>query len=482
MRTAYSNRRRFLSLPVFVRSCLHVSHIPASITVTTLLLGVIAAMPARAAERPNFVILMTDDQRADAMSCAGNRILITPNMDRIAGEGIRFSNMFVTNSLCAPSRTTLLTGQYSHTHGVTTNHNKIIPPDKVLLPDLLREAGYAVAFCGKSHVDNALRDRKWDYYFGYQGQGQYLDPKIAEGVDGEDRVYEGYIDDVVTGKAIEWLKKRTDDRPFCMFLWFKAPHRAWIRARRHYDLYRGVTIPKPSTFDDDLKGYPGKPRAFVEATNKIGVDIDVRTLEGFVKDYYATLVAVDENVGRLFNALEDIKALDDTAILYTSDNGFFAGEWRAYDKRFMHEPSIRVPLLIRYPKLIRAGSLNDRMILNIDIAPTVLDLAGVEVPDWMQGRSVVPLLKGEPVEWRKDWLYEYFEYPERWHSVRKHRGVRTERYKYIHYYEEPQEYELYDLEKDPEERENLYGQPEYAELTEQLRQRLNELRAETHDR
>jgi len=421
--------------------------------------------------------MMTDDQRWDALSCAGNAVIDTPNMDRLAADGMRFRNMFVTNSLCAPSRTTLLTGMYSHKHGVTDNVRRELRPDQPILPDLLREAGYETAFCGKSHVKGALRDRTWDYYFGYNGQGQYLNPKIAEGTDGEERVYEGYMDDIVTDHAVEWLRDR-GEKPFCLFLWFKAPHRAWIRPRRLHDLYRGVTIPKPDTYDDDLKGYPGKPRAFADADNKIGNFDNVRTLEGFVKDYYATIVAVDENLEKVLDVLDDTGKTEDTAILFTGDNGFFLGEWRAFDKRLMHEPSIRVPLLVRYPRMVQAGSLEDRMVLNIDIAPTVLDMAGVPIPDWMQGRSVVPLLEGKDIPWRKDWLYEYFEYPGP-HSVPKNRGVRTERYKYIEYYEEPEEFELYDLQKDPGERRNLVDDPAYGEILKKLRERLEELRVET---
>ncbi len=429
--------------------------------------------------RPNFIIMMTDDQRWDAMSCAGNPIIRTPNMDRLAAEGIRFLNMFVTNSLCAPSRATLLTGMYSHSHGVIDNKRRPLPTDIPIISDYLREAGYQVAFCGKSHVRGALRDRYWDYYFGYVGQGRYLNPIIREGVNGEDREYRGYMDDIVTSKAIEWIKQGRDkSKPFCLFLWFKAPHRSWIRARRHHDLFRTVAIPKPATYDEDLRGYPGKPPAFVQATNKIGDFADVRSLE-FVKDYYATIVAVDENIGRVLQVLEEEGIARDTCIIHTGDNGFFLGEWRAFDKRFMHEPSIRVPLLIRYPRLIKPGSLCDEMVLNIDIAPTVLELAGLEVPERMHGRSLVPLLRGEAVEWRKDWLYEYFEYPGP-HSVRKHRGVRTERWKLIHYYEVNQ-FELYDLQNDPEERFNLADDPKYAGLKERLLRRIDELRRKTGD-
>lgn len=438
-----------------------------------------AAAPAGEARRPNFVLLMTDDQRADAMSCAGNAILRTPNMDRLATEGVRFTNMFCTNSLCAPSRATFLTGLYSHTHGVIDNSGRTLAPEQPILSDLLAEAGYEVAFCGKSHIGGFLRDRKWDYYFGFKGQGTYYNPAIAEGPDGEDVRYEGYVDDVVTDKAIAWLRGR-GERPFCLFLWFKAPHRSWLRARRHHDLYRDVTVPKPETYDDDLRGYPGKPRAFAEADNKIGDFNDVRTLDAFVKDYYATLVAVDENLGQVLGVLDELGLADDTCVLFTGDNGFFHGEWRAFDKRLMHEPSIRVPLLVRYPRLVRPGATPAQMALNIDIAPTVLDLAGVPVPKWMHGTSLLPLMTGRKAKWRKDWLYEYYEFPAV-HSVRKNRGVRTERYKYIHYFEEPEEFELYDLERDPGERDNLYARPEYADLVQRLRARLTALRRETND-
>lgn len=445
-----------------------------------ILIGLSSTDKIYAEERPNFVILMTDDQRADALSCAGNRILKTPHIDQIAHEGMRFRNMFVTNSLCAPSRATLLTGVYSHMHGVVDNKERRIPADMPLLSDYLRQAGYAVAFCGKSHIAGALRDRKWDYYFGYQGQGAYINPRIAEGTHAKDTIYMGYMDDIVTEKAVQWLRRK-HDRPFCLFLWFKAPHRPWTRAPRHAQLFGDVTIPKPPTYDLRALGSPGKPRAFHEADNKIGSFPDVPNLDKFVKDYYATIVAVDENVGKVLDALKETRLLDRTAIFYTSDNGFFLGEWQAFDKRFMHEPSIRVPLLVRYPPLVRAGSTCEKMVLNLDIAPTILELAGLEVPKHMQGRSLVPLLRGqEPKDWRNAWLYEYYEYPGP-HSVRKHRGIRTERYKLIHYYETPEEFELYDLQNDPEERNNLYGKPETDELVKTLRQQLEELRRQTRD-
>lgn len=444
------------------------------------LIGLCAPAAPQAA-RPNFVIMMTDDQRYDAMSCAGNPILRTPNMDRIARGGVRFRNMFVTNSLCAPSRASILTGMYSHSSGVRLNEPQpeAIRPDLPILPDHLRAAGYEVAFCGKSHVSGALRDRKWDYYFGYRGQGRYIDPIIAEGTDGQDKVYPGWIDDVVTDHALAYVRRK-HNKPFCLFLWFKAPHRPWTRAPRHRDLFAGVTIPKPATYDEPDRGDPGKPRAFAEADNKIGSFPDVPSLDAFLKDYYSVLVGVDENVGRVLDALKETGQEENTAVFYTSDNGFFAGEWRMFDKRLMHEPSIRVPMLMRYPKLIRPGTTLDQMALNIDIAPTVLDLAGVPIRPAMHGRSWAPLLRGQKTHWRKDWLYEYYEFPGS-HSVKKNRGIRTDRYKLIHYYEEPQEWELYDVKEDPGELHNLYRDAKHARLVEQLKKRLDELRSETGD-
>jgi len=428
--------------------------------------------------RPNFVIMMCDDQRWDAMSLAGNTVLKTPNMDRIGREGIVFRNAFVTNSLCGPSRATILTGTYSHTNGMIDNRPKTeIRPDAPWMPDLLRASGYEVAFCGKSHQKNALRERKWDYYFGYKGQGRYKDPIIAEGTDGKDTVYPGWMDDVVTDKAVAWLKGRKE-KPFCLFLFFKACHRSWDRPARLADLYKDVTVPKNPLWDD--KG-EGKPKAFIDADNRIGGFKDVADYQAFIKDYYATLVGADENIGPVFDALTSLGKLDDTLVLHTGDNGFFLGEWQRFDKRFMHEVSIRVPMVVRYPRLIKPGSVSDRMVLNLDIAPTLLDLAGVPIPKEMQGRSWVPLFKDPTAEFRKDWLYEYYEYPDS-HKVRPHRGVRTEQWKLIHYHEAPEEFELYDLEKDPSEKENLYGKAEHADRVTQLKQRLEELRKETGDR
>ncbi len=349
--------------------------------------------------RPNIVILMTDGQRADELSIAGHPIIRTPHMDRIGREGIRFENSFVINALCAPARGTILTGLYSRANGVIDNKDRPIASGIPLISDLLHTAGYEIAFCGKSHVRGSLRDRYWDYYFGPVGQPDYLTPLIAEGFNGRvggDSAYRGYVDDLLTSAALGWLEGRRD-KPFCLFLWLYSPHRPFQRPRRLADLYNGVAIPKPATFDDDLRNYPGKPRAVANADNKIGSFADVRTLEALVKDHYATTVSADDNVGRVFDVLTRTGKLDDTAMIFTADHGFFLGEWHMFDKRLMHEPSIRVPLMIRYPKRIKAGSSNANMVLNLDIAPTVLELAGLPVPAAMQGRSLLPLIAGDAV-------------------------------------------------------------------------------------
>jgi arylsulfatase A-like enzyme len=442
--------------------------------------------------RPNFVFILGEGHRPDTLSLNGNTILLTPNFDRIGREGIQFSNAFTPNALCLPARSVALTGLYTHTTGCIDNKNRSIPADIPLFTELLRNAGYAVGMFGKVHIAK-LGERQWDSYSAFSSaETDYYSPVFDEGANGKvtpGQVSEGYVDDVITDKALAWLAQERE-KPFCLCLWFQAPHAPFWRARRHMDLYNGVPIPKPVTFDDDLKGYPGKPQSFVNADNRIGPPYAAkhgktpgscpRTLEEVVKDFYAGVVDTDENTGRVFQALTDRGQLDDTVIVFTSDHGFFLGEWRMYDKRFMHEPSIRIPMLIRYPRLIRAGATSTEPVLLTDIAPTFLSLAGVEVPQPMHGQSLVPLLKGEePKSWRKDWLYEYYE--SGGHNVPKNRGVRTERYKLIHYYEQPEEFELYDLQEDPGERHNLHGDPQYAALGRQLLQRIEELRKETGD-
>lgn len=442
----------------------------------------------RAGGKPNIVCFVGEGLRWDELSSTGNELLQTPNMDRIGREGCTFHNGFVVNALCLPSRATMLTGMYSHTTGAVSNVEGKIPPRFPLVSDLLQQAGYETAFLGKSHIVGALMEHKWDYYFGFVGQADYYRPTITEGVRGNyspAKTYEGeYVDTLLTRKAVEWLKQKRE-KPFCLFLWFYAPHAPFYRPKDMVNDFNGVPIPKPSSFDEDLNGYPGKPRAVADADNKIGYSEvfsdDPRSLEELVKDHYAGVQDNDRNVGAIWKELERQGITETTAVLLSSDHGFFLGEHHLYDKRLMYEPSIRVPMMLRCPGRVKAGTTSDKMVLNLDMAPTLLEIAGLPVSGEMQGKSMLPLAEGRrDVEWRKDWLYEYYEYPG-FENVRPCRGVRTERYKFIHFFIEPQEFELYDLQTDPDEMNNLYGKPEFAELTAHLKQRLAELRQETHD-
>ena len=456
------------------------------------------AAPAAPADKPNIVVMMSDDQRFDYLSCAGHPFIKTPHTDRIARDGVRFVNMFVTNSLCAPSRATLMTGQYSHANGVRDNMGSRLNPNAPWMPDELRRAGYEVAFVGKSHVPGNFRAKKWDYYFGFQGQGNYLKPVIAEsgpdGTIGPDKPYQGWMDDITTARAIEWMKKKRD-KPFALFLFFKAPHRMWQPPPRYKELYADAMIKKPALWDEPGMG---KPRAFLQAANMFGQYPDTKDYDGMIRDYCRCITGVDDNVGKVLSALDDMKVYDNTAVMYTSDNGFFLGEWQRFDKRFMHESSIRVPMLLKLPKnpnrplsgVLKPGSTPREMVLNIDIAPTILDIAGTAAPKAMHGRSFVPLVwaprnSEEQPKWRDAWFYCYYEFPDVSHNVNKHRGVRTEKWKYIHYYDPPfkfrQEYELYDLQNDPEERVNLANRPAMQATIKQLRARMEELRKELGD-
>jgi arylsulfatase A-like enzyme len=453
--------------------------------------GASFALAQTAVRRPNLVFFLGEGQRFDALSSAGNPIVQTPHHDRIGREGMLLRNAFCTNALCAPARATLLTGLYSRSTGALSNEhlNLPLPSDIPLFTDLLREAGYEIAIVGKVHTHNGVEERNWDYYFGHNNPGNnYANPFFKEGRKGEvgaERQYENvYPDDLSVDRAIDWLRTRESDKPFCLLIWFVAPHEPFFRARRHFDLYRGTVIPKPATFDDDLKGYPGKPKCFAAAKNKIGTTPEhesAGSLEGMAKDYYAGLVAVDENIGKVFQYLEEKNILDDTAILHSSDHGFFLGEWRLFDKRLMHEPSIRVPMMIRYPKRIPAGTVRDEQVLDLDVAPTLLDLAGVPIPKHFEGKSMLPLAQAADPAFRKEWYYEYYEWPNP-EGVRPHRGIRTEQHKLIHYGMDPQEFEMYDLAADPGEINNLYGNPHCADVQTKLWGRMQELQEQVPQR
>jgi len=460
-------------------------------TLLTSQIGGASAAAETKQKRPNLIFFLGEGQRADALSIAGHPILKTPNHDRIGREGMRFTNAFCTNALCAPARATALTGMYSRSTGALSNADlkKPLPADIPLFTDMLREAGYAVGIVGKVHMHNGVEERNWDYYFGHNDpSNNYVNPFFKEGRAGkvgpQVQYHDVYPDDLCTDRALAWLDEDRGDKPFCLLLWFVAPHEPFFRPRRHLDLFNGVRIEKPATFDADLKGYPGKPKSFVAAENKVGTTfshIACASLEGIAKNYYAGLTAVDDNIGRVFDYLEKKNILDDTAIVQTSDHGYFLGEWRMFDKRLMHEPSLRVPMMVRYPKRVPAGTVRREMVLDTDIAPTFLDLAGLPVPEHMQGRSMLPLAKAEDPNFRKEWYYEYYEWPNP-EAVAPHRGIRTEQYKLVQYVLDPTEVELYDLVADPNETKNLYADAKYAAVQQHLMDRLKALREAVPER
>ncbi len=481
--------------------------------------------------RPNILYIMTDDHTVQAMSCYGSRINRTPNLDRIAETGMRFDNCFCTNSICAPSRAVILTGKYSHLNGVTDNVRSLDPSTR-LYPHILRDAGYRTAMIGKWHLKSDPSD--FDYWNILPGQGAYYNPDFIEM--GERKNYRGYVTDIITDIALDWLDSGTGGDPFCMIYQHKAPHRNWQPGPQHLYMYDDEEIPEPPTlFDDyatrsdaarrqtmaiaddmypayDLKITPPAPdnerdqrlwentfgrltdeqkrewrRAYDprnEAFRRLdpqGRDLVRMQYQRYIKDYLRCVASVDDNVGRVLDFLDETGLADNTIVVYTSDQGFYLGEHGWYDKRFMYEESLRMPFLVRYPGVTAPGSVNGDIVVNIDFAPTFLDAAGAPVPGDMQGRSIVPLLAGRtPADWRKAMYYHYYEHPSE-HNVMRHYGVRTERYKLIHFYYDIDAWELYDLEKDPHELYNVHGDPAYAGVLRELTAELDRLRAHYGD-
>ncbi len=464
-----------------------------------------------AKKRPNILYIMSDDHGYQAMSCYGSKINKTPNLDRVANEGIRFNNCFCTNSICGPSRAVILTGKYSHINGFMENEKTDFDPEQQTYPKLLQKAGYQTAVIGKWHLGSDPTG--FDYWSVLPGQGLYYNPTLIEM--GQRKQYTGYVTDIITDLSLDWLKNRDQEKPFCLIYQHKAPHREWEPNLKHLHLYDDVTIPEPDTLFDDYSGrgqaahqqdmtiartmnqmdlklrtprdlnaeqrkiwneaYAPKNQAFREA-NLQGDDLVRWKYQRYIKDYLRCIASVDENVGRILDYLKENNLEKDTIVVYTSDQGFYLGEHGWFDKRFMYEESLKMPLLIRYPREIKAGSISDEMIMNLDFAETFLDYAGVPIPDDMQGRSFREILRGrKPKDWRKSIYYHYYEYPG-YHSVKRHYGVRTNRYKLIHFYHDIDEWELYDLEKDPQEMKSVYNDPEYADIVKELTAELIRLR------
>lgn len=456
---------------------------------------------------PNILFIMSDDHAAQAMSCYGSRINRTPHMDRIAEEGMRFENCFCTNSICSPSRATILTGTYNHVNGVTT---LATPMDnrQITFPKLLQQAGYQTAVIGKWHLGHGSHydPAGFDYWNVLPGQGLYHNPEMFEM--GEKKVYPGYVTDIITDLCLEWLERRDPRRPFCLLCHHKAPHRPWEPDEKHAHLYEEDPLPPPPTFNDD---YRHRASAAAAATMRIERDLQRRDVKQdppqglspqerkywfyrrYIQDYLRVVASIDDNVGRLLRYLDENRLAEDTIVIYTSDQGFFLGEHGWYDKRFMYEESLRMPFLVRYPREVPPGSVNPRIILNVDFAPTLLDYAGVTVPSAFQGRSFRPLLQGQtPADWQQSFYYRYWMHRAH-HNVYAHYGVRTERYKLIYYYGEalgqpgavddptPPEWELFDLEKDPLEMHSVYHDPRYASVVCNLKDELERLRRKVGD-
>ena len=439
-----------------------------------------------AGKKPNILYIMTDDHAAHALSCYGSRINETPNLDRLAREGMRFQNCFVTNSLCGPSRATLLTGAYSHINGMKDNASRF-DGSQLTFPKLLQKAGYKTAVVGKWHL--VSDPTGFDYWNILPGQGIYHNPVLIEM--GQRKKHEGNVTDIITDLAIDFVRKAKDG-PFCLLYHHKAPHRGWSPDAKHAALFRDRDIPEPPTFTDD---YANRASAAAHADMRVADMPDYRkeipptlpleerrrrNYQRFIKDYLRTIASLDDNVGRLLANLDEARLADDTLLIYTADNGFFLGDHGWFDKRFMYEESLRVPFLVRYPREIKPGTVDEHLVINCDYAPTLLDFAGAEVPARMQGRSLRPLWRGEPPkDWRASMYYHYYEYPQP-HRARPHYGVRTARHKLIHYYT-INEWELFDLEKDPREMRSVHADAAYAETVKQMTAELERLRKELRD-
>jgi arylsulfatase A-like enzyme len=459
-------------------------------------------------DRPNVLFIMADDHALRAIGAYGSELIATPNIDRIANEGILFANSFVTNSICAPSRAVMLTGKYSHINGLRDNRDAF-DGSQPTLPKLLRQAGYETAIVGKWHLKT--EPTGFDDWRILTGQGRYYNPVFNE--NGEEVEHTGYVTDLITDQAIDFLGGRDISRPFALLYQHKAPHRNWMPASRHLDLYADHDLPVPETFYDDYAGRPAaagqemrvadmwlsldmklQPDYYGEETHYQPINEAFRDdpakndalaewkYQRYLKDYLSTVAALDENVGRVLDYLDEHGLAEETIVIYTSDQGFYLGEHGWYDKRFMYEESLRMPLLMRYPASIAPGQTVDQLVLNLDFAPTLLDFAGAAIPTDMQGRSLRTLAEGSaPADWRDAIYYRYYEFPHGWHDVRPHYGIRTARHKLMHFTGDMDVWELYDLESDPHELRNLHGVEGYEALEEEMHSKLAALQLELRD-
>ncbi|BEG97942.1 sulfatase family protein [Bacteroides sedimenti] len=482
----------------------------------------------------NILFIMSDDHSFQTISAYDQRYIETPNIDRISNEGALFTNSFVANSISGPSRACMLTGKHSHKNGFIDNAHKFDGSQQTF-PKLLQKVGYQTAIVGKWHLTS--EPTGFNYWNILIGQGDYYNPYFID--NGVKKQIHGYATNIVTDLAIDWLgEKRDKDKPFCLLLHHKAPHRTWMPDTCDLGAFDNVKFPLPENFYDKYEGRVAASQQEMsifkdmdlvydlkmadkenEIHTKTGLegwgremynrldsaqkakwdayydpiikDFKEKKLSGrelaewkyqrYMHDYLSVIRSVDRNIGRVLDYLKKEGLLENTLVVYTSDQGFYMGEHGWFDKRFMYEESFRTPLLMRYPKAIKKDVKIPQMVQNIDYAPTFLDLAGVKVPSDIQGVSLLPLLKGEKKkDWRKSLYYHFYEYPAE-HAVKRHYGVRTERYKLIHFYNDIDKWELYDLKKDPSEMNNLYGKKGYEKITAELRKELVKLQKQYDD-
>jgi arylsulfatase A-like enzyme len=481
-----------------------------------LLVACVLAVTAGEVKRPNIVVFFSDDHTTQAVSAYGDsrKLLKTPGIDRIASEGMRFGRCLVTNSICGPSRATLITGTYAHVNGFWNNTNCTFDGSQATFPKLLQAAGYQTALIGKWHLGSDPTG--FDHWQILPGQGIYYNPPMIR--NGEKIKVDGYVSEIITDETVKWLEARDRTKPFLLMCQHKAPHREWEPALKHLGFDNDRVYDEPPTlFDDyanrgpgvkdqdmsievtmterDLKLVPPKsltseqrkvwdayyePRnALFKAQNLSGKALTRWKYQRYLHDYLACVRSVDESVASVLEALDREQLADDTIVIYASDQGFFLGEHGWFDKRWIFEESLRTPFLVRWPGVVRAGSVNDRIVSLLDVAQTLLEAAGIPAPERMQGRSLVPLLKGQaPADWRTAFYYQYVEFPTP-HRVRPHEGVVTDRYKLVRYFGvEAEHYDLFDRTSDPMELRSVYGDPAYQAARDLLMGDLARLREE----
>lgn len=456
-------------------------------------------------DRPNIIFMLIDDQRYDALSMLDHPFIETPNIDKLAKSGVYFKEAFVTTSLCSPSRASIVTGQYAHKHDVIDNDSDL-DANTPTYPKELQKAGYKTAFIGKWHMGEASDARRpgFNYWVSFEGQGKYINPKLN--VDGDRKEIKGHITDVLTDLAVDYIKEQAGNaKPYFLCLSHKAVHENFTPTERHHKKYIDEKITYPDSYANTDVNYKGKPEWLKKQRKSwhgaerdyINIDkVEGDDLARMIQIYNECMLGVDESVGAVVKTLEKLGELENTVIIYMSDNGYLLGEHGLIDKRVMYEASIRIPAFLYWGEKIKKGSVNNEFVLNIDIAPTILDIAGVEKPATMHGESFLPLALGEDVEWRQDFLYEYFVDHMAVQTPTIY-GLRTKQYSYMTYHGVWDTYELYDMNKDPKQMNNLlgdviYGQeygnfvkyavkqlPEFALTIKKLDNRINELLEQT---